>query len=321
MSFRRFVATGAIAVAAMSAALSVSAQGGAGGGGGGGFGGGPPLYAPEPGAKDMKAVLYNWLWHMGMLRGQAENELIGTLDWHGEGTIQVDGQPCTTTKLRVQINYQTPGYRTQIECRRANGQTYSNVETMSGAYAWDEDRPGAELVAGEGKATPKPATLDERRIRLWASPQGAPKSALAAAAGVSLADAFVQNPAALLDRQAAAGVKGSATLTWASDKPVVTFPIPDVAGATGTATLTPDFLPESVVVKHGNDTYEWLYSDFRDFNNPLHPAEALYAGTIVERKNGTVVRDIKSTLTETGQVYVQVAVPASVRSAGGGRRN
>ena len=169
-----------------------------------GFGGGPPLYTPEPGAKDMKAVLYSWLWHMGMLRGQAENELIGTLDWHGEGTIQVDGQPCTTTKLRLQVNYQTPGYRTQIECKRANGQTYSNVEVMSGAYAWDEDRPGAELVAGEGKATAKPATLDERRIRLWASPQGAPKVALAAAAGVSLADAFVQNPAGLLDRQAAA---------------------------------------------------------------------------------------------------------------------
>ena len=88
-----------------------------------------------------------------MLRGQAENELIGTLDWHGEGTIQVDGQPCTTTKLRVQANYQIPGYRTQIECRRANGQTYSNVETLNGTFAWDEDRPGAEIVAGEGKAT------------------------------------------------------------------------------------------------------------------------------------------------------------------------
>jgi hypothetical protein len=268
----------------------------------------------------MKAVLYSWLWHMGMLRGQAENELIGTLDWHGEGTIQVDGQPCTTTKLRLQVNYQTPGYRTQIECRRANGQTYSNVEVMSGAYAWDEDRPGAELVAGEGKATPKPATLEERRIRLWASPQGAPKAALAAAAGVSLADAFVQNPAALLDRQAAAGVKGTATLTWQGDKPVLTFPIPDVQGATATATLTADFLPERVVVKKGSDTYEWVYGNFKDFNNPLHPAEALYAGSIVESKNGKVVRDIKSTLTETGQVYVQVAVPASVRSAGG-RRN
>jgi hypothetical protein len=320
MSFRRSVATGAFAAAlAMSGLLPVYAQGG-GAGGGGGFGGGPPLYTPEPGAKDMKAVLYNWLWHMGMLRGQAENELIGTLDWHGEGTIQVDGQPCTTTKLRLQVNYQTPGYRTQIECRRANGQTYSNVEVMSGNYAWDEDRPGAELVPGEGKATPKPATLEERRIRLWASPQGAPKAALAAAAGVSLADAFVQNPAGLLDRQAAAGVKGSATLTWQGDKPVLTFPIPDVAGATATATLTPDFLAESVVVKHGSNTYEWRYGGYKDFNNPLHPAEALYAGTIVERKNGTVVRDIKSTLTETGQVYVQVAVPASVRSAGG-RRN
>src|SRR5262245_57502905 len=119
MSFRRYVATGAFAAAlALSSLLPVYAQGGppagggaggGGGGGGGGFGGGPPLYTPEPGAKDVKAVLYNWVWHMGMLRGQAENELIGTLDLHGEGTIQVDGQPCTLTKYRVQANYQTPG--------------------------------------------------------------------------------------------------------------------------------------------------------------------------------------------------------------------
>ena len=141
--------------------------------------------------------------------------------------------------------------------------------------------------------------------------------ALAAAAGVSLADSFVQNPARLLDRQAAAGVKGTTTLTWQGDKAVVTFPIPDVAGATATATLTPDFLAESVVVKHGSNTYEWRYSDYKDFNNPLHPTEALYAGSIVERKNGTVVRDIKSKVTETGQVYMQVAVPASVKSAAG----
>ena len=124
----------------------------------------------------------------------------------------------------------------------------------------------------------------------------------------------------MLDLQAAAGVKGTATLTWQGDKPVLTFPIPDVAGATATATLTPDFLAESVVVKQGNNTYEWRYGGYKDFNNPLHPAEALDAGTIVGSKNGKVVRDIQSTLTETGQIYVQVAVPASVRSAGG-RRN
>ena len=312
MSFRRYVATGVFAVAAMTTALSVGAQG---------FGGGPPPFTPEPGAKDLKSVLYNWVWHMGMLRGQAENELVGTLDWHGEGTIQVDGQPCTTTKLRVQVNYQTPGYRTQIECRRANGQTYSNVEVMSGQYAWDEDRPGAELVPGEGKATPRPNTLEERKIRVWASPHGAPKSALAAAAGVSLEDAFVQNPAALLDRQAAAGVKGNTTLEWQGNKPVLTFPIEGVEGATATATLTEDFLAESVVVRHGSNTYEWVYGDYQDFNNPLHRIEALYAGTIVERRNGTVVRDMKSTLTEIGQVYVAVPVPSSVQSARPARRN
>ena len=54
---------------------------------------------------------------------------------------------------------------------------------MSGDYAWDDDIPGAELVAGKGKSTPKQDTLVERRIRLWASPHGAPKAALAAAAG------------------------------------------------------------------------------------------------------------------------------------------
>ena len=312
MSFRRSVATGAFAaVVATSSVLPAFAQGG--------FGGGPPPYTPEPGAKDLKAVLYNWAWHTGMLRGQAEPELIGTLDYHGEGTVQVNGQPCALTKFRVQANYQTPGLRTQIECKRANGQAYSNVETMSGQYAWDEDRPGAELVAGEGKATSKPATLQERMIRLWASPHGAAKAAIAAAAGLSLSESFAQNPAALLDRQWAAGVKPTTTLSWEGNKPVLTFPIPGVAGATATAMLDETFLPESVVVKHGSNTTEFVYGDYQDFNNPLHKIEALYAGTIVERYNGKVVRELKTTLTEIGQIYVVMPVPASVRSAGPGK--
>ena len=321
MSFRRCVATGALAAAiATSSVLPANAQGGGGGGGGGaGFGGGPPLYTPEPEARDLKAVLYNWAWSIGMLRGQAESELVGTVDWHGEGTVQVDGQACSTTKLRVQINYQIPGYRTQIECRRANGQTYSNVETLSGQYVWDEDRPGAELVAGEGKATPRSNALTERRIRLWAGPHGAPKAAIAAAAGVSIPDAFVQNPAALLDRQAAAGVRGTTTLEWQGNRPVLTFPLPDVPGATATATLNERFLPERVVVRHGTNTTEFVYGNYQDFNNPLHRIEALYAGTIVERQNGAVVRDLETVETEIGQVYVVVPVPDSVRTAGTAR--
>ena len=285
------------------------------GGGRGAFDAGP--FTPTPGAKDLKSVLFNWTWHMGMLRSGAESELIKTLDYHAEsGTIQMDGQPCTLTKYRVQANYQVPGWRTQIECTRANGQKYSNVETVSGDFAWDEDIPGAELVAGKGKATPKPAALQERLIRLWASPHGAVKAAIAGAAGVPPSQSFGQNPAVLLDRQAAAGAKATTTLTWQGEKAVLTFPIPGVAGATATATLN-NYLPETVVVTQGTNKTEFVYGGFADFNNPLFKIEALYAGTIVERRNGTVVRDLKSKLTEIGQVYVVMPVPDSVRKAAG----
>jgi hypothetical protein len=250
-----------------------------------------------------------------MLRGQAENELIGTLDWHGSGTVQVDGQPCTTTKLRVQANYQIPGYRTQIECRRANGQTYSNVETLNGTFAWDEDRPGAEIVAGEGKATARANARDERMIRLWANPHGAAKAAIAAAAGGLPPDAFVQNPATLLDQKAAAGVKGNTTLVWEGNKAILTFPVPYVTGATATATLDETFLMTHIEVRHVSNTYEWTYGDYQDFNNELHRIEAMWPATIVESLNGKVVRDFKTTQTEIGQIYVQMPVPASVRNA------
>jgi hypothetical protein len=285
------------AIALVAAIAPLSAQ----------FGRGGPPYTPTPGAKDLKAVLFNWTWHLGMLRGVTEPEIVTTLEYQGKGTIQVDGQPCTLTKYRVSTNYQTPGQRTQIECTRANGQKYSAIETVSGDYTWNEDIPGAEIVAGKGKATPMPAALRDRLIRLWAGPQGAAKAALAAAAGAKATDVG-QNPAVLLDN-----AKGPAatTLTW----PVVTFPIPGVPGATATATLDDGYLPTRVVVKDGANTTEFVYGNYQDWNNPLNKIEALYAGTIVERRNGVVLRNLTTVQTETGSVYVVVPVPASVRAA------
>jgi|SRR5688572_846512 len=328
---RRTLATGVLALlVAMSLVMSGLAQG-QGAGAPQGRGAGAPAapagapgrgrgdagpFTPAPGAKDLKSVLFNWTWHMGMLRSGAESELVKTLDYHAAGgTIQVDGQPCTVTKYRVQANYQIPGWRTQIECVRANKQKYSNVETVSGTYAWDEDIPGAELVPGKGKATPKPAALEERLIRLWASPQGAPKAAIAGAAGLPPAQSFGQNPAVLLDRQEKAGAKATTTLSWAGEKAVITFPIPGVEGAMATATLN-NYLPESVVVTHGTNKTEFIYGKWADWNNPLFKIEALYAGTIVERKNGTVVRSVTAKVTEIGQIYVVMPVPESVRKAG-----
>ena len=111
---------------AIGVSLSASAQ----------FGGpAPEPYTPEPGAKDLKSVLFNWPWHMGMLRGIEEHELMVSLEYRGEGTLQVNGQACAikpfeegaregelgTSGYRLSVSYQTPGYRNQIMCTLPNG--------------------------------------------------------------------------------------------------------------------------------------------------------------------------------------------------------
>jgi hypothetical protein len=133
---------------------------GRGGRGRGGRGG--VQYTPAAGAKDLKSVMFNWGWYTGMLRSSEEYDVLMTLEYQGKGTMQVNGQPCNLTKYRTSITYQESGERIQITGTRPNGQSCSNIEVVSGAYAWDEDIPGAELVPGKGKATPMPATIEER---------------------------------------------------------------------------------------------------------------------------------------------------------------
>jgi hypothetical protein len=270
----------------------------------------PPPYRPAAGAKDLRSVLFNWTWHLGMLRGVDEHELIVSLEYQAKGTMQVDGQPCTLTKYRVSTNYQTSGQRVQYTCTRANGQTATGIEVVSGPYAWNEDILGAEIVAGKGKATPTPNAVQERLIRLWAGPQGAPKAALLAARQTN---ELGPNPS--LGIQDGVTTSGQTSVTWEGTKPVVTFPIPGVPGAIATATLDAKFMAEKIVVKHGSGTTEFTYSDHKDWNNPLNRIDAIYAGKMTEKRNGAVARDLTTVETETGSVYVVMPVPASVKKA------
>ena len=318
MTVLRKILGTSVAVAALTATAFAQAPAGqagrgapAGGGGGQGGGrGGNQTYTPAAGAKDLKAVLFNWAWYTGMLRSDQERDLLMTLEFVGKGTAQVDGQPCNLTKYRTSITYQHSGERVQLVGTRPNGQSCSTIEVLSGAYAWNEDIPGAELIAGKGKAVPMPNTVEERMIRLWAGPQGAWKSAMA---GLKDPPSMVPRPGT--DVPEGVTTAGKTSLAWQGNKAVLTFPIPGVPSATATATLDAKYMAESVVVKHGANTYEFLYSGYKDWNNPLNPAEAFYAGRMIEKKNGAVVRDITATQTETGQMYVVVPVPASVKAA------
>jgi hypothetical protein len=270
----------------------------------------PEPYTPAADAKDLKAVLFKWEWSMGMLKGHDERDMVASLEYQGKGTIQVEGQPCTLTSYRASTDYQTFSQRIQYACTRPNGQTYSNIEVVSGLDAWNEDIPGAEIGPTKGKAIPMPETVQERLIRLWASPQGAPKAAVA---GTTETFWLGANPGTLFADGAA--TVGKTSVSWESGKPVVTFPIPGVPGATGTAMLDANYRPERVVVRHGATTTEFTYGDYQDWNNPLNKIEVLYAGKMVERRNGAVIRDLTTTQTETGNVYVVAPVPASVQAA------
>ena len=75
----------AFAQAGGAAPAAAPAQGGRGagpGGGGaqGGGRGGAPLYTPAAGAKDLKAVLFNWAWYTGMLRSSEEYDVLMSLN-------------------------------------------------------------------------------------------------------------------------------------------------------------------------------------------------------------------------------------------------
>jgi hypothetical protein len=275
-------------------------------------------YTPAAGARDLRAVLFNWMWYQGMLKGTDERDMVAMLEYQAKGgTIQVGGQPCTITKYRASTNYQTLSQRINYSCTRANGQIYSNVEVVSWQYAWDEDTPGAEIAGTKGKVAAMPAAVQDRLIRLWASPQGAPKSALA---GTMDSWTLGANPGVVVPD----GVMkaGNTSVSWdAAGKAVVTFPIPGVSGATGTATLDAKYMTEKVVVTQsaqgaqGATTTEFTYSDYKDWNNPLNKIEVLYAGRMIERRNGALVRDLTTDVTETGNVYVVAPVPPSVQKA------
>src|ERR1700745_995786 len=226
MTFRRKFSWIRVALAlglTLSGVLTASAQGPR---------GVPEPYTPAKDATDLKAVLFNWMRNMGMLRGHDERDMVAMLEYQGKGTIQVEGQPCTLTKYRASTNYQTFSQRIQYTCTRANGQTASNVEVVSGLYAWNEDTVGAEIGPVKGKATPMPAAVQDRLIRIWASPQGAAKAALA---GTTETFWLGATPGTLFP-DGAAKVRDT-SVSRNAGKLVVTFPIPGVPGATGTATL------------------------------------------------------------------------------------
>jgi hypothetical protein len=249
----------------------------------------PPPTPKAVAAGDRKSVLFNWMWYMGMLRGLQEVDAVATLELQGAGTMQVQGQPCNLTNYRASLNYQVSGMRVQYTCALPNGQSRKAIEVVSGAFAWDEDIVGASLVPGRGTATPNHAALNERLIRLWSSPQGAPKAAVAGGENTKVA------------------IEGG--------KPVVTFPVPGVPGAIAKATLNAENQAERVETTLGNAVTVFTYEKYDDYNLPDDKVYGYFPGHIVEKRNGVTILDLTVKQTDVGNLYVVAPVPQSVRTS------
>jgi len=249
----------------------------------------PPATPVAAAAGDTKSVIFNWMWYTGMLRGVQEVDSVATLELQGMGTLQVGKQPCKLANYRQSINYQVSGMRVQYTCMTPDGQTHKGIEVVSGKYAWDEDMLGAGLVPGKGTATPNKAALDERLIRLWASPQGAAKAAAAGGQNTKVA------------------VEGG--------KAVVTFPIPGVQGAIAKATLSAQNQAERVEVRQGNVVTEFTYSDYGDYNPADDKVYGYLPGHQVEKRDGMTIFDLNVKQTDVGNLYVVIPVPENVRKA------
>ena len=247
----------------------------------------PPATPAAVAAGDVKSVIFNWMWYTGMLRSVQEVDSVATLELVGTGTMQVGKQPCKMTNYRQSINYQVSGMRVQYTCTTPDGQTHKGIEVVSDKFAWDEDMVGAGMVPGHGTATPNKAALNERLIRLWASPNGAAKAAAMGGANTKVA------------------MEGG--------KPVVTFPIPGVAGATGKAVLSAQNQAEKVTVTQGSTVTEFTYSDYGDYNNAEDKIYGYLPGHMVEKRDGATIVDLAVKETDTGNLYVVVPVPESIR--------
>ncbi len=211
----------------------------------------PPPYRPAAGAKDLRAVLFNWTWYTGMLRGLDEHELIVSLEYQGKGTIQVDGQPCTLTKYRVSTNYQTPGQRIQYTCTRR--QRTDVFERRGGQRAVRLER----RHRGCGDRSRKREGDADAGRRAGAADPLVGKSSGRAQGRVDRRHRKQPNGEPIPPRFCRTVSRRRAKRPWRgkAGKPVVTFPIPGVPGATATATLDAKYMAERVVVKQGIDDH------------------------------------------------------------------
>jgi hypothetical protein len=231
-------------------------------------------------ANDAKKVIETMMDNLGMLRGMQRADSVNRIEmWGTNGSKMVGGRPVSLTNWKLSLNYTMNALRFDYT---HDGQR--TIEVVSDKYAWNEEMPG-------GKATPMPATLQERQVQLALTAIGMAKAAKAAGDGVKVS-----------------ATGGVTTLTFPSN------------GATITATLNKYMEPVKAEARYGTTVLTATYDQYGDWNDDAK-ADVYLPKHIVQTQNGMTVLDLTVTNTNTYNPYVIMPIPANVKGGAAGARS
>ena len=121
---------------------------------------------------------------LGILRGVQEEDSLMTVEYWGTGTMRevgpkTVGPPVQIKSYYAAVAYDFPGMR--LDMTRAGGTAPPReIQVVSGRFAWNEiDKIGGGLP-GWGSAVPAMDAVTDRLLRLWTTPFGVYKAAVAA---------------------------------------------------------------------------------------------------------------------------------------------
>jgi hypothetical protein len=200
-----------------------------------------------------------------------------------------------------QIGYDFPGMR--LDITRADGQR--EIQVVSGTFAWNEiDKIGGGLQPGWGSAVPAMETVTDRLLRLWTTPIGLYKAAVAASAK---AQVTTENGAVVLVFPLTAG------------KPMTTtyLVVGQLEGIPVKVTLDSLYRPVRADLRFRDRAYVTTYSEYGDLNEADYKSDVYTPARIVQTVDGQTVLDLTVQKTNTYNPYILMPVPESVQKAAG----
>ncbi len=260
----------------------------------------PALQAQTP---DLKQVLHDMANSLGMLRTLQELDSVMTVEYWGTGTLREVGAtigPAVQLKsYYAQIAYDFPGMR--VDMTRTTGQR--EIQVVSGAFAWNEiDKIGGGLDPAWASATPAMGAVSDRLLRLWTTPFGVVKAAVAAGDKTKVT------------------VEGGATsvtfpLVNGSPGQTVYMVVGDLNGTPVKVTLNRDHRPERVEVRYHDRVVVTTYTGYGDLNDADYKADIFLPAHVVQTVDGQTVLDLTIQKSNTYNPYVIMPVPEVVQKA------